>query len=320
MAAATATMGFGERAKLWSVAVRAYSFPASIAPVLLGSVYAYASGTAWGLQNWLNFVLALLAGVLFQVGCNLINDYYDFAKGIDHEGSFGGSGVLVSGKMTPREIISGAYASLFIGSLIGLYFVWQLGFTSIAGMTMLGIGVLGALGAIWYTSGNASAKYNALGTPLVFIMMGIGYVCGAYLIQAGTVSWQAVLVSLPIGFLVTAILQANDTRDIAEDRAIGIRTASIALGATGARAYYSFLLFAPYATIVILALMHITPWLSLLPLITLPLAFGLHRIFWSVRDEKHEALMPTVEGTAKLHLAFGVLMSLGVLLGKMFGI
>lgn len=313
-----ASMSLGEKARLWGVAVRAFSFPASIAPVLLGTVYAYhAGGMQWGGLNWLHFILALVAGVLFQTGCNLINDYYDYAKGIDREGNFGGSGVLVSKTMSPRDVISGAYTALFIGSLIGLYFVSRLGFGSPAGMWMLGIGVAGALGAIWYTTGNGSAKYNALGTPLVFLLMGPGYVLGAYLIQTGQVGWNAVLVSLPIGFLVTAILQANDTRDIVDDGQCGIKTAAILLGPTGARAYYSFLLFAPYLCLILLAVAKLTPWLSLLPLITLPLAFPLHRVFWTVRDLRHEALTNTPEGTAKLHLAFGVLLSLGILIGHL---
>jgi 1,4-dihydroxy-2-naphthoate octaprenyltransferase len=331
MTAATASLGFGERARLWGVAVRAYSFPASIVPVLAGSAFAAyemsrlqaqaAVPGIVGLQfNWLGFVLALVAGVLYHTGCNLINDYYDHKKGVDREGTFGGSGVLVAGTMTPAQIMQGAIVTLALGTLLGLVLAWQLHRIGVPfGWPLLAVGAAGLIGAIWYTSGNVGAKYVALGSPLVFIMMGIGYVVGAYLVQmGGLANWgAAVAVSLPVGFLVAAILQANDVRDIVDDRAAGIRTIATQLGPTGARAYYSFLLFAPYVTVVLLALFGVTPWTALAPLLTLPLALPLHKLFWTVRDERSDKLMPSVEGTAKLHMAFGLLFSIGILLGTL---
>jgi 1,4-dihydroxy-2-naphthoate octaprenyltransferase len=333
MTAAAATMSFGDRAKLWGVAVRAYSFPASIVPVLLGSAYAAYEMKTYGWHssvapgelltlhfNWLMFVLALVAGMLYHVGCNLINDYYDFKKGIDREGSFGGSGVLVANTMTPAQIMQGAVTTLVLGTLLGLVLAYMLHLRGVQyGWPLLAIGAAGLVGAIWYTSGNAGAKYVALGSPLVFIMMGIGYVLGAYAVQTGTLSWGAVAVSLPVGFLVAAILQANDTRDIVDDREAGIRTIATVLGAKGARGYYSLLLFAPYLTVVLLVVLKVVAWPALAPLLTLPLALPLHKLFWTVRDEKNAALMPSVEGTAKLHMAFGVLFSIGVLIGRFIG-
>ena len=151
--------------------------------------------------------------------------------------------------------------------------------------------MLGLLGAVFYTATPGSAKYNALGEPLVFLMFGPGYVLGAYLIQTGQLSWNAVWVSIPVGFIVTAILQANDTRDLADDRESRIRTASIIFGATGARAFLSALYFAPYIAIVLLAALRIVPWTALVALITLPLALQLHKLFWSERAEKSEKLL-----------------------------
>jgi 1,4-dihydroxy-2-naphthoate octaprenyltransferase len=317
-------MTFGDRAKLWGIAIRAFAFPASIVPVLVGSAYAawvMRSSAAAGSFDWLRFALALVAGMLVHVGCNLINDYYDFKYGIDREGSFGGSGVLTGGTMQPAEVLIGAYVALGLGSLLGLVLVALLGPTSPGGLSLLIVGVIGVLGAIWYTTGRGSAKYNALGSPLVFALMGPGYVLGAYLVQANSLNWNAVWISLPVGFIVAAILHANDTRDIVDDRAAGIRTIATVLGKDGARAYFSFLIFAPYLTVVVLAVLAFThvaavaPVTVLLPLLTLPLALPLHKLFWTVRDEKSDLLMPSVEGTAKLHMAFGVLYTIGLIAG-----
>ena len=81
----------------WAMAFRAYAYPASIVPVVLGGIYAY---FAAGHFHWLAFVLSLLAGMLYHTACNLINDYYDYKHGVDRPGTYGGSGVLVSGQLS----------------------------------------------------------------------------------------------------------------------------------------------------------------------------------------------------------------------------
>lgn len=303
-------MAMDSKAKSWGIALRAFAYPASIVPVLVGSAFAWyvTDGFHWGF-----FALALIAGMLLHTGTNMINDYYDYKHGLDHEDAYGGSGVLVSGALKPTELLVGAYLFLLVGSLIGLYFVW------IFGMPMLYIGVAGVLGSIFYTTTPLAMKYVALGSPLVFLQMGTLMVLGAYLVQSGTLSWNAVWISFPVGFIVAGILHANDNRDIVHDRKAGIRTISTLLGPTGSRAYMSFLLFAPYITLFVLAGFGIAPWSILLPIITLPLAIGAHALHWKIRDEEHEALRDTPEMVAKLHMAFGVLMTIGLIAGKVAG-
>jgi len=327
MSAATATMSFGDRAKLWGVAVRAFSFPAHIVPIALGTAYAWYQTGNFSL---LLMVLTIAAGLLYHVAVNLLNDYYDYKKGVDRPGTFGGSGVLTGNLMTPQQVATGAYTCLGLGSLIGVYFVWRLstmgGGPYQLGWPILLIGLIGLVGVLWYTSNSGSAKYNALGNPLVFLMFGPGYVLGTWVIQAQSTSlaqvWNPLLISLPVGFLVAAILHANDTRDIVDDRAAGIKTIATIQGPTGARQFFSFELFAPYVLLVLYVVvgflspdLKILPLTGLLPLLTLPLAIPLHKLFWSVRDERSVALMPSVEGTAKLHMAFGMLLTIGVILG-----
>jgi 1,4-dihydroxy-2-naphthoate polyprenyltransferase len=207
--------------------VRAYAYPASIVPILLGGVYARHE-TGWLLPGHL--LLALAAGMLYHTGCNLLNDYYDYRYGVDRPGAFGGNGLLVSGMMTPRQIALGAWASLAVGSLIGFYFVCRYG------LPVLVIGIAGFLGAVFYTATPYGLKYHALGEPLVFLRMGVGMVLGGFATQGAGVSARACAASLPVAFLVAAILQANDTRDIAGDRESGVTTLSVILG-PGARGF-----------------------------------------------------------------------------------
>lgn len=311
------TMKQPSPAMLWVGAVRAYSFPASVVPVLLGSVYAWYVTDKF---HWVLFIQALVAALLYHIGSNLVNDYFDFKHGIDRDGTFGGSGMLTSGAMTPAQFLQGIWVSLGFGTVLGLFIAWQLMnlHGQQAALNLLVVGAAGLVGTIWYTAGKGSAKYNALGEPLVFIMFGFGYVLGAYLVQTGELPLNAALVSIPIGLLITAILQANDTRDIADDSAGGIKTQSILLGPTGARFYYSVLLFGSYAAVVGLVIGKVLPWSALLPLLTLPLAFVLHRLFWTVRDVKSELLLGSVEATAKLNVPFGLLYCIGIIIGALW--
>ena len=304
----------------WGQAVRAFSFPASIVPVVLGSVLAWYST---GQFNWLLFVLALLAGVCYHCGCNLVNDYYDYKKGIDREGAYGGSGVLPSKSMEPAQVMAGARNFFILGSLIGAYFIYhfhvhpETPYTF--GWPILAIGMAGLLAAIWYTAGDNSAKYNALGVPLVFIMMGTLMVLGGWFIQTGTITMLPVIVSIPIAFIVTAILHANDIRDIDDDRQAGVKTLSTIIGPDRARQLYYFMLFAPYICVVVFAVTGLLSWFVILPLVTLPLAIPLAKLFASTPETDAEKLHPTIEGTAKLHMAFGMLLTIGLIVGKLTG-
>ena len=308
-------LALNQQVRNWGVAVRAYSYPASIVPVLLGSIFAWYEQ---GSFNWLFFLLAMVAGMLYHTGSNLVNDYYDYKHKVDRDGTFGGSGQLVRGVMTPRQFAIGSAVTLGAGTLIGLFFLLHFHGQYPFGWPLLAIGAFGLLGAIFYTATPLSAKYNALGEPLVFLTMGTGMVLGAYFVQAGTLTWNAVWISLPVAFLVAAILQGNDTRDISDDRESKITTASTLLGPTGARVYFTALTVLPYLCLPVLAFFGVARWPVLLPLLTIPLMIPVISVVWRNRDERHDALAPMPEITAKLHLAFGVLMSIGVVLGRWF--
>jgi len=304
-------MAATSKLKAWGVATRAFAYPASVVPVIVGSAFAwYVAGSF----NWGYFALALIAGMLYHTGCNMINDYFDYKHGLDRRDTFGGSGVLTGGMLQPGELLIGAYLCLAAGSLIGVYFV------TVFGLPVLLIGIAGLIGTVFYTTTPLAMKYAALGSPLVFIEMGPLMVLGGYLVQTGELSWNAVWVSIPVGLIVAGILQANDTRDIVHDREGGIRTIATMLGPKGARGYLSFLLFAPYAALFVLWGLEIAPWIILLPLVTFPLALQIHKLHREVPDELSDKLKDTPEMVAKLHMPFGLLMVIGIVAGQYFNL
>jgi hypothetical protein len=56
-------------------------------------------------------------------------------------------------------------------------------------------------------------------------------VCGTHFVQAGQFSPLALMASIPVGLVITAILLVNNLRDIATERRAGKRTLAVMIGA-----------------------------------------------------------------------------------------
>jgi 1,4-dihydroxy-2-naphthoate octaprenyltransferase len=293
---------------LWFQAVRPFSFTASAVPVLVGSFLAWKSmpeGFNWGV-----FLLVLLSGLLYHAATNLISDYFDFIKGIDTRDTYGSSKILPFGLMAPKQVLAGSIVLWIIGIAIGLYLVY------LCGTSILILGIAGFIGGVFYTADPIGIKYRALGVPWVFAMMGPLMVLGAYLAQGLPFSWHVVWVSLPIGFLVAAILHANDIRDIESDSQSGIATASSFGGRKIAAVEYYLLLAGAYLSVIIMVAYNIlAPW-SLLVFITVPIALKLIKIIRPDTDSANPALATADVQTAQFHFLFGVLLAISLIISK----
>lgn len=285
--------------KTWWWAMRPWSYTAAIIPVLLGAAIAASQGH---LQLGL-LALTLVGSVAIQAGTNLVNDYYDFRKGADGPAAIGIGGAIQRGDLTPRQVLLGGLVAFGLGAAIGLYLV------SVTGPFIFWLGLLSVLCGYFYTAGPFALAYVGLGEIAVFLFMGPVIVVGSYYVQAGTVTPAVVLASLPVGFLVAAILHANNLRDLESDRKIGKRTLATLLGRAGARVEYYLLIGGTYLSLLLMVATGIAPWLTLACLVTLPLAVRLVRI--AARESEAPALQPVLRQTAKLHLQFGGLLVLG---------
>jgi 1,4-dihydroxy-2-naphthoate octaprenyltransferase len=285
--------------RTWLLASRPWSYTAAVIPVALGSTIAAYDGF---FNPWL-FVLTLLGSVLIQAGTNFVNDYYDHVKGADTPESLGLGGAIQRGDLSPRQTLVAGVGCFAVGGLIGLYLV------SVAGPLILWIGIISILVGFFYTAGPFALAYMGLGEIAVFIFMGPVIVMGSYYVQAQVVTLPVVLASLPVGFLVAAILHANNLRDLDDDRKIGKRTMATMLGRSGAQIEYYVLVGGTYLSLMIVVLLGIAPWLTLISALTLPTAFRLMRLAGTEREPK--ALHPLLRQTAMLHMQFGSLMVAG---------
>lgn len=291
-----------ERVHEWFMATRPFSFTASIIPVLIGTLLAAYDG-AFDLGR---FCLVIVASVLVHAGSNLVNDYFDHVNGADKPAALGRGGAIQRGVIPPRGILVFGLVLFAIATVIGLWIVY------ITGWQILLFAVPSLLAAYFYTGGPKPLGYIALGEVTVFLFMGPMLVVGSYYVQAETISWAAALASLPVGLLVTAILQANNIRDIQDDTEAGKRTLATFIGRRWANREYVVLVVSAYLVLAVITLGGVLPALVLIAFVTIPRAIETARIVLH-RDEAR-LLNAALRMTAGLHLRFGLLMSAALLL------
>lgn len=292
--------------KAWFRAVRPFSLSAAIVPVLVGTAVAWKQGDI----DILLFLLTLFGSVLIQIGTNLSDEYSDHTRGSYKSKFPAPHKVILWGLLTPRSVNLGAYICFGMAGLIGLYLV------SVVGWPILALGVASIAAGYFYSAGRLPLGNLGLGEPLVFIFMGVLAVVATYFIQAREVSMDALLFSLPVGFLVTAILVANNLRDVKEDSEAGKVTSATHLGERAATLIYSALVSGAFLFIAIISAWGLGTPFFLVSLLSLPQGISLMRRVW--REKERPSLNIAVRGTAILHLQFGLLMSAGVLAAKYF--
>ena len=287
--------------RVWLQAVRIFSFTASVTSILVGSALALYD-RAFDVPL---FLVMLLASVACHAGANLANDFFDHNKGIDTLESLGPSKVIQQGLLTPNQVKRGMIVAFGIATILGLVIVAQ------TGWEILALAMASLAAAYLYTGGPKPLGYVALGEATVFVFMGPVMVTGAYYVLTDSVTWSSVLISLPIGLLVAAILHANNVRDIDLDRAAGKTTLATLLGRRGATYEYWMLTGGAYlATIGVIVA---EPGLSTVAIAgaTLPVAVRLCR--GVAVGEDPPALNRVLRGTAGLHMRFGALYTCGIL-------
>jgi 1,4-dihydroxy-2-naphthoate octaprenyltransferase len=210
----------GSDAAVWILAARPKTLWAAVAPVVLGTAMAVEVGAF----HWLSAMCALLAAVLIQIGTNYSNDYHDFVKGADTSLRKGPLRVTQAGLVAPAAVRRAASIAFTLAFAAGLYLVWR------GGWPILLVGLLSILFGTLYTAGRFSLSYLGVADLFVLVFFGPVALAGTYYVQALALPWYVVVAGLGPGFLSTAILLVNNTRDVDEDRAAGKRTIVVRMG------------------------------------------------------------------------------------------
>lgn len=296
----------------WIIAIRAPFFTASAIPVLVGTALAW---NMTGRFDWFRFVLVLIGVPMFNAGTNLANDYYDHKTGNDEANLnptpfSGGSRVIQKGVVPPRHMLIGSFVFFGLGSIIGLYLN-----AVTPGNLILYLGVFGLLTGFFYTATPVLIGYRGIGECIVGLDLGVLAIIGAYYVQAQSLNWSVFLISLPIGFLVVAILYINQFPDYDADKAVNKKHLVVRLGKRKAVYGYYFLIAATYSVIAGSIIFKMVTPFALVSFLTLPISLGAIKILKSNYDKITE-LIPAQAKTIQAHLFTGLLLSIGLVIGR----
>jgi 1,4-dihydroxy-2-naphthoate octaprenyltransferase len=306
-------LGLGERLRRRAGALyeilRPFAFTASVVPVLAGAALAWVDD-AW---SWPPFLLALLGAVLLHAGTNIVNEVYDVRKGVDSITSPRASHAIVKGRMRERTALAIAGIAFALAVVVGI------GLVALRGAAIIALGLLGLIGGWGYTAPPLEYKNHALGVPIVFLLMGPLMVEGAYFAVSGHWSATALVLSIPVGLLVAAILHGNEWRDIREDTRAGISTMSARIGRRWAHYGYVALVLGAYMALAIAVIARALPAWSLLAILSLPFLAQVIRSAELGASGQARAISMIDMQTARLHLAFGSLVVLGLIVSRVVG-
>jgi 1,4-dihydroxy-2-naphthoate polyprenyltransferase len=290
--------------RIWVMAARVRTLPASVAPVLVGTSLALGAGTFHALA----FVAALPGAVFIPVGTNLSNDYSDARRGADTEDRLGPVRVTAGGLVPPGQVLMATYVTFGLAIACGAYLV------AVAGPELLAVGAASILAGVLYTGGPRPYGYEGLGELFVFLFFGVVAVAGSYFVQVQELPWQAFVCAVPVGLLASAILVVNNVRDLETDRRAGKHTLAVRLGRQGARRLYAGLVVAAYACLLGTVTSHGGAWWALLGLLSIPMAIRPARAVLTRTDGP--ALNGALAGTGALLGVFSLLVSAGLLLAS----
>ncbi|MBT8214499.1 MAG: 1,4-dihydroxy-2-naphthoate polyprenyltransferase [Acidimicrobiia bacterium] len=285
----------------WIQAARPATLWAGVAPVLVASALAaYESAFRWDA-----FVAALIGSVLIQVGVNYANDLADAARGADTADRIGPRRAVATGTISARTMRNAMIAVFVAAGGVGVYLI------AIAGWPVAVIGVVSIVAALGYTNGPVPYGYRGLGEVFVFVFFGLVATVGTRFVHDRTVTASSWWLAIVMGFLVTAILVANNIRDIDTDAATGKRTLAVVLGRRRTRAFFVGLIVAAYVALIAGLIGPLPAWAGL-GLATIPLAVAPTRTVLTRTDGP--GLITALAGTARLQLAVAATVSLGLLL------
>lgn len=292
-------------ARAWLLVSRPATLPAAAVPVFVGIGAAISEGA--NLRPFV-FAITLVCALLIQIGTNFANDYSDFHRGADHEGRLGPVRVTQSGLITQEGVRRGIVVAFGLAALLGAWLAW------IGGWPIIVIGVLSIISGLAYTGGPFPFGYHGLGDIFVFVFFGLVAVTGTAFLQTGAWSLFALLLSIPIGLLVTNILVVNNLRDLPTDRAANKRTLATRVGDRATRLQYALFVVLSYAIPLVLAIDDASHRWLMLTWLTLPLAFILTRTVLGGLGGPE--LNPILKKSGQLLLLFGVLLAAGAAIGR----
>lgn len=292
-----------EGRRAWWQAARPHTLPAAATPVLVGGGLA----TGDGVFRWGPFLAAMGGALAIQVAANFTNDLSDARKGADTRDRIGPPRMVASGVISEKQMMMATTIAFALASIAGVYLIAE------AGWVIAAIGLASIVAAVGYVGGPRPYGYRGFGELFVFVFFGLIATVGSRYVHDRSAPLDSWLLAIPVGFLVTAILVANNVRDIDTDAATGKRTLAVMIGRERTRALFAVLVFGAFVAIAVFGVFGWTAQATLFAIFLAPFSAGLVRTVYAKTEGP--ALIRVLKGTARLHLLVGLVLAAGAAMG-----
>ena len=291
--------------KAWLLATRPKTLISAIIPVCIAAAWAFVHGG--NDINILPLVLCFAFAIVMQIDANFINDYFDFKRGNDNETRLGPKRACAQGWIKPRSMFHAIILTTIIASAIGFPLIF------FGGYQLILLGLACVVFCFLYTT---HLSYWGLGDVLVLVFFGLVPVLGTYylvaLLGSTVFNLDVVVSSINCGLVIDLLLIVNNFRDIDNDKAAGKKTLVVYIGKKN-----TLFLYCGIGVAVLLLgglfLIHSNLMACLLPLLFLP--FHISTFIEMKTIDKGKELNKVLGKTARNIFIYGLLLSLGILLG-----
>ena len=266
---------------------RVRTLPAAVAPVLVGTSLASEI-------KLINAVLALVVALALQIAVNFANDYSDGVRGTDTN-RVGPTRLVASELATPTSVKIASLLSFLVAAIAGTLLSFN------TSLWLIAVGAVSMLAAWGYTGGRRPYGYLGFGELSVFIFFGLVATVGSYYVQVEQISWNAVLLAIPMGCLSCSILVINNLRDLPQDALVNKRTLAVRLGDKKTRIFYAVLLILAQITAALAATIN---YKLLITLIWMPLTYN--ALMQVLKGADSKELISVLGKTSKLQLLLAV--------------
>ncbi|WP_105614385.1 1,4-dihydroxy-2-naphthoate polyprenyltransferase [Vallitalea okinawensis] len=249
---------------------------ASLIPLLLGSLYVMYHFKSF---DSINFMLMLVALLCIDMATTALNNFYDYKRALKKYGyNYETHNAIVSGSLKEGVVITIIFFLVLIASIVGLILVWR------TNILVLLIGGIAFMIAYLYSAGPVPISRTFLGEIVSGVTMGFGITFLAvyiHIIDLGLITfsmddWHQVVVStdlkellsiillsVPVILTTANIMLANNICDMEDDLENKRYTLPIYIGKDKGLKLYKLLYLLSFIDVLVMALLRITPPISL---------------------------------------------------------
>ncbi|WP_062109558.1 1,4-dihydroxy-2-naphthoate polyprenyltransferase [Bacillus niameyensis] len=289
--------------RIWWQLTRPHTLTAAFVPVLLGTALA---GKQQHTIHISLFITMLLASLLIQAATNMFNEYFDYKRGLDHEGSVGIGGAIVRNGVHPKTVLKLAFTLFGVALILGAYISLN------SSLWIAVVGLICMAAGYFYTGGPHPIAYTPFGELTSGFFMGFIIIQISFFIQTGSISSLSILISIPVSILIGNIMLSNNIRDLDGDKESGRKTIAILVGRQNAIKILAALFIVSYCWIILLVVFTDTSYWLLVTFISIPKAYKAVKGFIGKTEPLH--MMPAMVATAQTNTIFGFLMSIGLII------